>query len=151
MIVDLRSDTVTKPTPEMLDAMYSAEVGDDVFDEDPTVHELEHYASDLFGMESAIFCPSGTMTNQIAIKVLTQPLEEIICDRLSHIYNYEGGGIAFNSSASVRTINGDRGRIGHATGEVKGRVVTGPVDVLGTDMVTVLVISLCVQGVGLVR
>lgn len=109
-IIDLRSDTVTKPTPKMLLAMQNANVGDDVFGEDPTVLELENKTASMFGMEAGIFCPSGTMTNQIAIKVLTQPLTEVICDKLSHVYNYEGGGIAFNSAASVRLINGDRGR-----------------------------------------
>ncbi len=110
MIIDLRSDTVTRPTPGMLAAMHSAPVGDDVFNEDPTIIALEEKAATLFGMEAAIFCPSGTMTNQIAIKVHTQPGDEVICHRLSHIYNYEGGGIAMNSGASMRLIEGDRGR-----------------------------------------
>jgi threonine aldolase len=111
MIIDLRSDTVTKPTPAMLEAMFAARVGDDVYEEDPTVNELEAKTAALFGMEAGLFCPSGTMTNQIAIKLLTQPGDEVICDRLAHIYNYEGGGIAFNSLASVRLLDGDRGRI----------------------------------------
>jgi threonine aldolase len=111
MIVDLRSDTVTKPTPGMLEAMFSAKVGDDVYGEDETVNELERKASALFGMEAALFCPSGTMTNQIAIKCFTNPLEEVITDQTAHIYQYEGGGIAFNSAASVRLLNGDRGRL----------------------------------------
>lgn len=110
LMIDLRSDTVTKPTPAMMDAILSAEVGDDVFDEDPTVIRLEERAASLFGKEAAIYCPSGTMTNQIAIKVHTQPGDEVICDRLSHLYNYEGGGIMFNSGASVRLVEGDRGR-----------------------------------------
>jgi len=109
-MIDLRSDTVTKPTKEMLEAMMSAKVGDDVFEDDPTVIELERYIADLFGMESALFCPSGTMTNQIAINIHTNPGDEVICDRLAHIYNYEGGGIARNSGASVRLVEGDRGR-----------------------------------------
>ena len=88
LMIDLRSDTVTKPTPAMMDAILSAEVGDDVFDEDPTVIRLEERAASLFGKEAAIYCPSGTMTNQIAIKVHTQPGDEVICDRLSHLYNY---------------------------------------------------------------
>ena len=96
-MIDLRSDTVTKPTPAMLDAMVHAKVGDDVFNEDPTVNELEIKTAALFGMEATLYCASGTMTNQIAIKCHTQPGDEIICDRLSHIYQYEGGGIAFNS------------------------------------------------------
>jgi len=111
MIIDLRSDTVTKPTPDMLRAMFNAEVGDDVFEDDPTVKKLEEKAAALFGKEAALFCPSGTMTNQIALKVHTQPGDEIICNELSHIYRYEGGGAAFNSGASVRLLQGDRGRI----------------------------------------
>jgi threonine aldolase len=111
MTVDLRSDTVTKPTPGMLEAMWSAKVGDDVFGEDETVNELEAKAAAMFGMEAGLFCPSGTMTNQIAIKCFTQPLDELIADQASHIYRYEGGGIAFNSAVSARLLNGDRGRI----------------------------------------
>ncbi|MEQ1554440.1 MAG: GntG family PLP-dependent aldolase [Ferruginibacter sp.] len=109
MIIDLRSDTFTKPNAAMLQAMYHAQVGDDVFGEDPTVNELERYCAELFNMEAAIFCPSGTMTNQIAIKCHTQPGDEVICDVLSHVYIYEGGGIAFNSGAQVKAINGVRG------------------------------------------
>lgn len=111
MTVDLRSDTVTKPTPGMLEAMWSAKVGDDVFGEDETVNALEAKAAAMFGMEAAIFCPSGTMTNQIAIKCFTQPLDELIADQTAHVYRYEGGGIAFNSAVSTRLLNGDRGRI----------------------------------------
>lgn len=111
MIVDFRSDTVTKPGKEMLDTMMLAKVGDDVFGEDPSINELEHLAATLFGMEAALFCPSGTMTNQIAIKYHTQPGDEVICEESSHVYQYEGGGIAFNSGASVKLILGDRGRI----------------------------------------
>jgi threonine aldolase len=110
MIADLRSDTLTKPGKEMLNAMMTAQVGDDVFAEDPTINELQNKMADLFGCESALFVPSGTMANQIAIKVHTQPGDEVICDKLSHVYNYEGGGIAFNSGASVRLLDGDRGR-----------------------------------------
>ncbi len=110
-MIDLRSDTVTKPSPKMLEAMTSAQVGDDVFGEDPTVNELEAIAAAMFGMEAGVFCPSGTMTNQIAIKVHTQPGDEVICDKLAHIYQYEGGGIAFNSGCSVKLLDGDRGRI----------------------------------------
>ena len=95
----------------MLEAMMSAKVGDDVFGEDPTINELENLASHLFGMEAALFCPSGTMTNQIAIKCQTQPGDEVICDESAHVYQYEGGGIAFNSGASVKLLTGDRGRI----------------------------------------
>lgn len=111
MIADFRSDTVTKPGPAMLEAMLKAPVGDDVFTEDPTVNQLEQLAASIFGYEAGLFCPSGTMTNQIAIKCHTQPGDEVICDKNSHVYVYEGGGIAFNSGASVRLIEGDRGRI----------------------------------------
>ncbi len=111
MIVDFRSDTVTKPTPAMQEVMHQAPVGDDVFGEDPSINALEEYSAKLFGMEKAIFCPSGTMTNQIAIKCHTQPGDEVICDELSHVYQYEGGGIASNSGASVKLLQGDRGRI----------------------------------------
>ncbi len=110
-MIDFRSDTVTKPTAAMLEVMMAAKVGDDVFGEDPTVNHLESMAAGMFGMEAGLFCPSGTMTNQIAIKVHTQPGDEVICDFLSHIYQYEGGGIAVNSGCSVRLLNGDRGRI----------------------------------------
>ena len=110
MAADLRSDTVTRPTQGMIEAMMTAPVGDDVFGEDPTVNALQERLVDMFGHEAGLFCPSGTMTNQIAINVHTQPGDEVICDRLSHIYNYEGGGIARNSGASVRLLHGDRGR-----------------------------------------
>lgn len=110
-LIDLISDTVTKPTPAMLEAMFNAEVGDDVFGEDPAVNKLEEIAAEMLGMEAGLYCPSGTQTNQIAIKILTQPQQEVICDKLSHIYLYEAGGMAFNSGVSVRLINGDRGRI----------------------------------------
>ena len=111
MIIDLRSDTVTKPSKAMLEAMFSAEVGDDVFAEEPTVIALEEKAAKLFGKEKSLFCPSGTMTNQIAIKVHTQPGDEVLCDTTAHIYNYEGGGISFNSGAQAKLIPGERGRI----------------------------------------
>ena len=111
MIIDYRSDTVTQPSPAMLEAMMKAKTGDDVFGEDPSINQLERMTADMFGMEAAIFCPSGTMTNQIAIKCHTQPGDEVICDESSHVYQYEGGGIAFNSGASVKLLYGDRGRI----------------------------------------
>jgi threonine aldolase len=111
MTIDLRSDTVTKPTKAMLEAMFNAEVGDDVFGEEPTVIALEEKAAKLFGKQAALFCPSGTMTNQIAIKVHTQPGDEVICDATAHIYNYEGGGISFNSGVQAKLIQGERGRI----------------------------------------
>jgi threonine aldolase len=104
----------------MLEAMMLAKVGDDVFGDDPTVNELQEKAADMFGHEAALLCPSGTMTNQIAIKVHTQPGDEVICDETSHVYNFEGGGIAFNSGSSVRLIQGDRGRI--TVGQVKEKI-----------------------------
>jgi threonine aldolase len=110
-MIDFRSDTVTRPTQLMLEAMMQAKIGDDVFGEDPSINELESLSASIFGMESALFCPSGTMTNQIAIKCHTQPGDEVICDVLSHVYLYEGGGIAANSGSSVRLLQGDRGRI----------------------------------------
>ena len=109
-MIDLRSDTVTKPSKGMLAAMAAAKVGDDVFQEDPTVNELECKVAAMFKKDKALFCPSGTMTNQIAIKGHTHPGDEVICDHLSHVYHYEGGGIARNSGASVRLLSGDRGR-----------------------------------------
>lgn len=111
MVIDFRSDTVTKPTAAMLNAMMCAEVGDDVFGEDPSINELEQLSAEMFGMEAGLFCPSGTMTNQIAIKCHTEPGDEVICDESAHVYQYEGGGIAFNSGASVKLLYGDRGRI----------------------------------------
>lgn len=111
MKIDLRSDTVTRPTPGMLDAMFKAEVGDDVFGEDPTINTLEERAAKMFGKEAGLFCPSGTMTNQIAINVLTKPGDEVVCDYTSHIYQYEGGGIARNSGVQAKLLSGDRGRI----------------------------------------
>jgi threonine aldolase len=109
MLIDLRSDTITKPTPGMLKAMWNAPVGDDVFGEDPSVIALEQYAAELFGKEAALFCVSGTMTNQIAIMAHCGPGQEVICDANSHIYYYEGGGIMANSNASVRLLNGKNG------------------------------------------
>jgi threonine aldolase len=111
MIIDLRSDTVTKPTPEMKDAMMNAPVGDDVFGEDPTINVLQEFGANLFGMEAALYCSSGTQTNQIAINVHTNPGDEVICSSISHVYYYEGGGIALNSGCSVALIEGNRGRI----------------------------------------
>jgi threonine aldolase len=111
MIIDFRSDTVTKPTPGMMDAMMKASVGDDVFREDPTVNLLEKNMANLFGMEAALFCASGTMSNQIAITSHTRPGDELICEQEAHVYIYEGGGIAFNAGCQTRPISGDRGRI----------------------------------------
>ena len=109
-IVDLRSDTFTQPSPEMRMAMAHAVVGDDVFKEDPTVNELESYCAALFGTEAALYCTSGTQSNQIAIQVHTHPGDEVICSNLAHIYIYEGGGIALNAGCSMRLIEGDFGR-----------------------------------------
>lgn len=111
MIIDLRSDTVTVPSDGMKEAMFTAKVGDDVFEEDTTVMELEDLGARMFGKEAGLFCPSGTMTNQIALKVNTNAPGELICDQGAHIYNYEGGGIAFNSGITTKLIAGDRGRI----------------------------------------
>jgi threonine aldolase len=111
MKIDLRSDTLTLPTPQMQEAMNKAPLGDDVYGEDPSVNALEEKAAKMFGMEAALFCPTGTMTNQLAIKVHTRPGDEVICDKLSHIYLYEGGGIAMNAFSSVRPLEGDLGRI----------------------------------------
>lgn len=110
-IIDFRSDTVTQPTAGMLATMMQAKVGDDVYEEDPTVKELEQKLASMFGMEAGLFCPSGTMTNQIAIKCFTQPMDEVICDQTAHVYRYEVGGIAFHSQASVRLLHGERGII----------------------------------------
>ena len=109
MKINLISDTVTKPSPEMLQAMLSAEVGDDVFKEDPSVNALEVKVAELFGMEAALFFPSGTMTNQTAIKLHTNPGDQLICDKYAHVYNYEGGGVSFNSGVSCKLIDGYRG------------------------------------------
>lgn len=110
-MINLISDTITKPTKEMLSYMMEAEVGDDVFGEDPSVNRLQNKVAKMFGKEAAIFCPSGTMTNQIAIKVHTNPLDEIICDHQSHVYQYETGGYAFNSGVAVNLIQGIYGKV----------------------------------------
>jgi threonine aldolase len=109
-IIDLRSDTGTRPTPAMRAAMLEAPVGDDVFGEDPTVNALEARVAELFGHETAVFCPSGTMTNQIAVNIHTRPGDEVICDEGAHIYRYEGGGVMATSGCSVKLISGDHGR-----------------------------------------
>ncbi|QRR03541.1 threonine aldolase family protein [Dyadobacter sandarakinus] len=111
MKIDLRSDTITRPTREMQEAMWAAEVGDDVLGDDPTVNALQEKAARLFGMEDALFCPSGTMTNQLAIRIHTLPGSDVICDKSSHIYLYEGGGIMLNAFSSVKLLDGNRGRI----------------------------------------
>ena len=124
--IDLRSDTVTRPSAAMLQEMMEATVGDDVFGDDPTVNALEQKAAAMFGMEAALFCPSGTMTNQLAIRVHCQPGSEVICDKLSHIFLYEGGGVALNAFSSVKTLDGDLGRIN--ADQVKG-AINNPEDV----------------------
>ncbi|MEO1254050.1 MAG: GntG family PLP-dependent aldolase [Bacteroidota bacterium] len=111
MMIDLRSDTITKPSSEMLDAMMSTTVGDDVFGNDPTVNELQEKVADLFGMEKALYCPSGTMTNQIAMRTHTRPQDEVICHKYSHVFLYEGGGMMNNSMLSPKLLEGDRGKI----------------------------------------
>ena len=111
MKIDLRSDTITKPTPGMLDAMMHAEVGDDVYKEDPSVNKLEEHIAKLFGMDSALYFPTGSMTNQAAIKIHTQPGEQLIADKYAHVYNYEGGGVSFNSGVSCKLVDGHRGMI----------------------------------------
>ena len=111
MKIDLRSDTLTKPTPAMLEFMMKAEVGDDVYKEDPSVNELERRIADMFGMDSALYFPTGSMTNQAAIKIHTQPGEQLIADAYAHVYNYEGGGVSFNSGVSCKLLSGNRGMI----------------------------------------
>lgn len=123
MQVNLTSDTATRPTPEMLQAMFAASVGDDVFRQDPSVNELEAKAATMFGVEAALYCPSGTMTNQLAIKCHTQALDEVICEEKSHIYQYEGGVYSMISSVSLNLIKGERGKIlpGQVAAAVKPR------------------------------
>jgi threonine aldolase len=110
-MINLMSDTVTKPTADMLKYMFTAEVGDDVFGEDPSINELQDRVAAMFGKEAALFCPSGTMTNQIAIKIHTEALDEVICDHYSHIYQYETGGYAFNSGVAINLLQGEYGKI----------------------------------------
>ncbi|MDC7993681.1 threonine aldolase family protein [Altibacter sp. HG106] len=111
MTIDLRSDTVTRPTPEMLAAIMNAKVGDDVYKEDPSANALEAEVAELFGMEEALFFPTGSMANQAAIKLHTQPGEQLICDQWAHVFNYEGGGVSFNSGVSCKLVAGTRGMI----------------------------------------
>ncbi len=123
MEINLVSDTVTRPSVEMLNVMFNAKVGDDVYKQDPTVNELEETLAELFGMEAALFFPSGTMANQTAIKLHTQPGEQIICDKYSHIYHYEGGGASFNSGVSCCLVDGKRGMI---TAELVKNAINDP-------------------------
>jgi len=108
-MIDLRSDTITKPSAKMLDAMLKAKVGDDVYGEDPTVKRLENLVADYFGMDRAMFFPSGTMANQVAIKLHTNPGDQVIAHKYSHVYNYEGGGASFNSGVSFKLLDGEKG------------------------------------------
>jgi threonine aldolase len=137
MQINLISDTVTKPTQGMMDAMMSAVVGDDVFKEDPTVNALEEKVASLFGMEAALFFPSGTMTNQTAIKLHTQPAEQLICDKYAHIYNYEGGGVSFNSGVSCRLVDGTRGTMTAAQVEA----VINPPDFYHSPLTTLVCVE----------
>jgi threonine aldolase len=109
MRIDLRSDTVTRPSKGMLEAMMTAKLGDDVYAEDPTVNAFQERVANLFGKPKALFFPSGTMANQTAIKLHTQPGEQLICDKYAHVYNYEGGGVSFNSGVSCQLVDGHRG------------------------------------------
>ena len=108
-MIDLRSDTITKPSAKMLDLMLNAKVGDDVYGEDPTVKKLESFIANYFGMEQAMFFPSGTMANQTAIKLHTNPGDQVIAHEYSHVYNYEGGGASFNSGVSFKLLKGKKG------------------------------------------
>ncbi len=109
MEINLISDTVTRPTPDMLKAMMSAKVGDDVFGADPTVFQLQEKIADMFGKEAALYFPSGTMANQTAIRIHTNPAEQMICDKWAHVFNFEGGGAAFNSGISSHLLDGKLG------------------------------------------
>jgi threonine aldolase len=135
MLINLLSDTVTKPTPSMVEAMMKAEVGDDVFQQDPTINALQEKVAKMFGMEAALYCPSGTMTNQIAIKVHTQPLDEVICDENSHVYQYETGGYAFHSGVAIKLLNGKNGKI---TPELIEPAINGDFDWLPKSQLVVL-------------
>ena len=126
MIINLISDTVTKPTKEMLEVMMNAEVGDDVFSADPTVNALQDKVAKMFGMEAALFFPSGTMANQAAIKIHTQPGDRMFCDKWAHVYNYEGGGAAFNAGVTSHLIDGDRGMF---TADQLATAVSGRADI----------------------
>ena len=136
MEINLISDTFTKPTPMMLEAMLSAKVGNDVFDEDPTVNYLQEKLAKLFGKEDALFFPSGSMANQTAVNIHTRPAEQIICDKWAHVFNFEGGGAAFNSGVSCALIDGDRGMF--TSDQVKERInPPGNIHIATTSLVTV--------------
>lgn len=110
-MIDLRSDTVTKPTKGMLQAMISAKLGDDVFGEDPTMNNFEQKMAVLFGKEAGLFVPSGTMSNQLCLRVLCRPGDEVIIDEKGHIFNYETGAAALLSAVQLRTLKGDKGKL----------------------------------------
>jgi threonine aldolase len=134
-MTDLRSDTVTRPSKAMREAMFNAAVGDDVYREDESVNQLEDYAASLFGKEAGLYCPTGTMTNQVAIKVHTRPGDELICDANAHIFNYESGGIAFNSGVQARLVTGEEGRL---TPDLIDSCFNGPQDWLArTSLVSI--------------
>ncbi|HMX38713.1 MAG TPA: GntG family PLP-dependent aldolase [Saprospiraceae bacterium] len=134
-MINLISDTVTKPTAGMLRAMWSAEVGDDVFREDPTVNALEEKAAAMFGHEAGLFCPSGTMANQIALKVHTRPMDEVICDEMSHIFQYEVGGYAFHSGIGVNLLHGEHGIL---SADMVAAAVKAPFDWLPRSTLAVI-------------
>ncbi|HMZ74226.1 MAG TPA: GntG family PLP-dependent aldolase [Saprospiraceae bacterium] len=134
-MINLISDTVTRPTPAMLNAMYRAEVGDDVFRDDPTVNRLQKKVAEMFGHEDALFCPSGTMTNQIAIKAHTQPLDEIICDENSHIFQYELGGYGFHSGAAILPLKCENGKL---TADIVKNSIRPPADWLPNSRLVVI-------------
>lgn len=135
MEINLISDTVTMPTPGMLEMMWKAKVGDDVFKADPTINALEEKAAAMFGMDAAIFCPSGTMTNQIAIKLHTRPLDEMICEATSHVYQYEVAGYAFHSGIGVNLIEGNYGKV---TADQVQYAIKSPADWLPKSTLVVL-------------
>ncbi len=137
MRINLISDTVTKPSRGMLEAMMSAEVGDDVFKADPSVNLLEEKAAKLFGKEAALFFPSGTMANQTAIKLHTQPGEQLICDKFAHVYNYEGGGVSFNSGVSCKLVDGHQGMM--SAGQVEAAI--NPPDFYHSPLTTLVCIE----------
>lgn len=137
MEINLISDTVTKPTAEMLEAMMTAKVGDDVFRSDPSINALEQKIATLFGVDSALFFPSGTMANQTAIKILTNPADQLICDKYAHVYNYEGGGVSFNSGASCKLVDGHRGMM--TADQVKSSI--NPPDAYHSPLTTLVCIE----------
>ncbi len=135
MEINLISDTFTQPTPEMLDFMMSAKVGNDIFDDDPTVNLLQNKLAALFGKEEALFFPSGTMANQTAVKIHTQPGQQLICDKWAHVFNFEGGGAAFNSGVSCALIDGNRGMF--TAKQVKQAINPDSIHIAETRLVTV--------------